>query len=580
MVDFKKAAAMPSLAAPRVPDRVGTPMPILAGPMGAARGWIQTIASDYWFTPGQPVAPQAPPTTEPRALDYPVGINIMYVPRSEEDTTFQQLRNFSELWDLLRLVIETRKDQISVAEYQIRPVQDFGESDKDYKKRAKDDPKIGEIRQKLQRPDGELTFSAWLRKACEDILVIDALAVLPSKDGLELIDGATIKRLIDNKGRTVRPDDGAAYQQIVKGVPALNLKSGPGGDAAMAELYYFRRNVRTHKLYGYSPVEQIIWTINFACRRALYKMAWYTEGNIPEAFIQVPAEWGLDQVRTFSEWFNSLLAGQVDVRRKAFFLPGVSGKDSVIFPKQDTLKDEMDEWLVRVACYCLSVSPQPFIREMNRATAQTAQEAARAEGLAPILKTLSEWLTILIQGPMGYKDYEFAFSQETEADPLARAQRQALQVRNGIRGPDEVREENGDEPIGVGPGIVTATGFVELETARDQAEAELENTENPPAPMGPDGKPLAGAKASGDKRGKDTGAAKKDGPVQKVTAADAWATPRGKRRLVRTERLLERFLEGQRKTIAARLGDALDQRRANKASGLMDFVEEAGVPQK
>ena len=567
-------------AQPAIRDRVGTPMPTLSPQSGFAatvRGWIDSIAADLWFTPGQPVATQAPPGTEPRMLDYPVGINIMYVPRSEEDITFSQLRSLGDLWDLLRLVIETRKDQVCAIEWKIQPVRKTGETANDYNARAKEDTKPEKLKQAFLFPNGRDTFSSWIRTVLEEMLVLDAVAILPVTDGLqrpqfEILDGATIKRLIDNRGRTPTPADGIAYQQVIKGIPAVDFKAD--------QLFYFRRNIRAHKLYGMGPVEQVTWTINFAIRRALYKMAWYTEGNIPEAFIQVPAEWGLDQVRTFSEWFNSLLAGQVDVRRKAFFLPGVSGKDSIIFPKQDTLKDDMDEWLIRVACYALSVSPQPFMREMNRATAQTAQEAARAEGLAPILTTLTEWLTALVQGPLGEPQYEFKFSQDIEADPLQRAQRQSLQIRNGIKSPDEVRDENGDDPIGVGPGIVTAAGFVELVTAVDQSEQTLENMAQPQEPgangqngqngkNGKKGKPGAG----GDAKGKGaTG-----GNAKKVTAADAWESTRGKRRLSRTQGLLERFLAEQRLKVAQRLGHALDERRANKVMG---FVEEAGVELK
>src|SRR5579859_6441019 len=144
------ANAVPSLGrpAPAVPDRVGTPMNILSGAFGTARGWINSIAQDQWFTPGQPVAPQAPPETKPRALDYPVGINIMYVPRSEEDITYSQLRSISDLWDLLRLVIQTRKDQVTAREYVVRPVKEFGEPTMAYKDRVRGDKVPELIRQK------------------------------------------------------------------------------------------------------------------------------------------------------------------------------------------------------------------------------------------------------------------------------------------------------------------------------------------------------------------------------------------------------------------------------------------------
>ena len=527
----------------------GTPMPIMPdafgsrqpgrGSFGVMAGWINSIAADMWFTPGQPVAPQAPPETQPRSFDYPVGINIMYVPRSEEDLTFAQLRSLSDLWDLLRLVIETRKDQICAVDWTIRPTRDPDEPTKDYQNRARTDPTAAAIKKKLLKPDGELDFRTWLRKFMEEQLVIDAVTVLPDPaDGrLEILDGATIKRLIDNRGRTPRPDDGIAYQQVIKGVPAVGFTSGKGGDPDVQALYYFRRNVRAHKIYGMSPVEQATWTINLAIRRALYKIAYYTEGNIPEAFIPMPQEWGLDQVRTFAEWFDSLLAGQVDRRRRAFFLPGVSGKD-IVFPKQDMLKDEMDEWLVTIACYSVGVSKEPFVRMMNRGTAITSQEAARAEGLAPVLRWVEQCLTTLIQDAWGNADYEFAFESAAEFDLLKKAQRQSLEIRNGIKGPDQIAEENGDDPPGVGPGIVTATGFVPFDRLDEMIEKELEPDPTPViAGRGnPSGTPSAST------GGGATGAGQKGGDMSKTSPADAFRSNRGKRRLAHNSRLIERYL--------------------------------------
>jgi hypothetical protein len=555
----------------------GTPMPILPaafgpspgrGSFGVMAGWINSVAADLWFTPGQPVAPQAPPETQARSFDYPVGINIMYVPRSEEDLTFAQLRSLADLWDLLRLVIETRKDQVCAVEFSVRPVRDVGEATKDFQNRARTDETAAKIKELLQKPDGELDWRTWLRKFMEDQLVIDAVAVLPdpATKRLEIMDGATIKRLIDNRGRTPRPTDGVAYQQVIKGVPAIGFTSGMGGNPDTPPLYYFRRNVRAHKIYGMSPVEQCAWTINLAIRRALYKISYYTEGNIPEAFIPVPEEWGLDQVRTFAEWFDSLLAGQVDRRRRAFFIPGVQGKD-IVFPKQDMLKDEMDEWLVTIACYAVGVSKEPFVRMMNRGTAVTSQEAARAEGLAPVLRWIEGCMTTLIQEPMGYSGYEFVFESAYEFDFLKKAQRQSLQVRNALKAPNELREENGDDPVEGGdtPGIATATGFAPLGSDMTTGEA--------PEPAGfgsQDGKDGKGAPPAASSGTGATGAGQKGGDMAKTTPADAWRSNRGKRRLAREQRMIARFLERMGQSAARAIEPAYRRQKGLTKGRMMD----------
>jgi hypothetical protein len=94
-------------------------------------------------------------------------------------------------------------------------------------------------------------------------------------------------------GRTPLPPD-PAYQQVLKGLPAVNYSRD--------ELIYAIRNPRTNRVYGYSPVEQIIMTVNIAMRRQLSQLQYYTEGNIPEAMIGVPDPWNPDQIRQFQDY--------------------------------------------------------------------------------------------------------------------------------------------------------------------------------------------------------------------------------------------------------------------------------------
>src|ERR1051326_349382 len=68
---------------------------------------------DAWFGPDLPMPPSAPAGTPPRTLDYPVGYNINIQPRNLEPISFDQMRALADSFDLVRLCIETRKDQVS-----------------------------------------------------------------------------------------------------------------------------------------------------------------------------------------------------------------------------------------------------------------------------------------------------------------------------------------------------------------------------------------------------------------------------------------------------------------------------------
>ena len=57
----------------------------------------------------------------------------------------------------------------------------------------------------------------------------------------------------------------------------------PAADFSADELLYLPRNVRAHKLYGMSPVEQIALTINVALRREATTLEYYRASSAPNA---------------------------------------------------------------------------------------------------------------------------------------------------------------------------------------------------------------------------------------------------------------------------------------------------------
>jgi len=388
-----------------------------------------------WFGPQQPLQPLAPPNAPGvagRQLDFPVGYNTRVTPRVEEAVSFAQLRALSENCDVLRLVIETRKDQLSKLCWKIVPTDP----------KAQPDARCEQLTELFSEPDHEHDWDDWLRMLLEDLFVLDAPTLYVRRTlggqiyGLEPVDGSTIKRVIDQAGRT--PQDGPAYQQVLKGVPAI--------DYTLDELIYKPRNVRTHKIYGYSPVEQIVRTVNLALRRTLHVMEFYTSGSVPDALASVPKEWNPDQIAAFQRYWDLMLNDDLAARRKLRFIP-----DGVKYvPTKDAiLKDEFDEWLARIVCYAFSVSPQWATKQMNRATAETAHEQALQEGIAPIQNWVKSLMNRIIKGPRfyGYTDLAFAWEEEEAVDPLAQAQINQIYVAAKVVTPDEVRADLGREPL-------------------------------------------------------------------------------------------------------------------------------------
>src|SRR5437588_7211109 len=207
------------------------------------------------FSPSYPLVP--PEREQVRLWDYPVGYNAIYTPRSYEAIGFNELRALAESHDITRLAIETRKDQIEKLDWTIKS-RNQKTPDKDAASR------IDQLTEFWRSPDAEKPFATWLREALEDVLVLDAAAFELRRNrggkiiGLDIVDGSTIKVLLDDTGRRPLPP-APAYEQIIHGRPWRLVSRD--------ELIYMPRNPRPHKAYGFSPVEQIVMTVNIALRR-------------------------------------------------------------------------------------------------------------------------------------------------------------------------------------------------------------------------------------------------------------------------------------------------------------------------
>ena len=410
---------------------VETPIPasLFARLAAATRFVIAGAGPESWFGPQQPLAPQAPAEVKGRQWDYPFGVNINYTPRADGLLSFGELRALADALPLLRAVIETRKDQISALHWTVRPRLTGAEPGAAARSEA--------VRAFLGYPDRTHDFATWLRILIEDMLVIDAACLYPRYDrsgalhSLDVVDGATIKPLIGEDGRAPAAPE-PAYQQVLHGVPAA--------DFSAAELFYLPRNVRSHRLYGFSPVEQIALTVNIALRREQATLDYYNTGSVPDSFATLPKDWTVDQIRQFQDYFDALMSGNLARRRMVKFMPA---EFKLTETRQPPLKDMYDEWLARVICYAFSVPASAFVSQVNRATSQTLRTQATQEGLAPLKAWIKQMLDRVIGRCFASGDLEFVWVGDDGIDPLEQAQTIAMLVQAGVKTVAEAREELG-----------------------------------------------------------------------------------------------------------------------------------------
>ena len=416
-------------------DGVQTPLPpgVFQRLAAAARYAITGVGPDTWFGPQQPLAPQAPPDVKGRQWDYPFGVNLSYVPRSDNGISFLELRALADALPLLRAVIETRKDQIAGLSYAVRSRDPAGAPDAG--------ARIQSALAFLARPDRRHDFAAWLRMLLEDLLVIDAATIYPrftrggSLYSLDVIDGSTITPLIGEDGRSPEPPD-PAYQQVLHGVPAADFSSDEITLSAAQR-----------------PLASALWhepgradradDQHRAAKRDTATLDYYRTGSVPDSFATLPREWTTDQIKQFQDYFDALMSGNLERRHMLKFMPA---DFKLTETRQPPLKDSYDEWLARVICYAFSVPASAFVSQVNRATSETLRMQATQEGLVPLKAWVKSALDQVVQVYLKQPDLEFVWVGDDAVDPLEQAQTLQILVGAGIKTREEARADLGLAP--------------------------------------------------------------------------------------------------------------------------------------
>lgn len=452
---------------------------------------------------------------EPRVFEYQNGWNLPGA--GGRETPWQVLRAAADGVSLIRTCLEVRKRHVRKLKWEIAPAQDaVAEAYRTDPKKSRDGieaemrdrllPEINRLGEFWKKPwhSNDWRLGQWINAVMEELLVLDAVPVYPrmSYSGavldLEVIDGTTIKPLLDWRGARPQPPY-AAFQQILYGFPrgewtASTTRDDEGREIvdngfAAGELFYYRENVRAFTPYGQPPVERALQDSRIWLKRFGWMLAEYDDGSTPLTFLETaePADGSrmdVTQRRLYEDAINDELMGQIRRRHRMKVLPnGWSPHQMTTAPER--YRPEYDMFIIKLVAAHFGVP----IAELGFTDAGAGLGAAgwhegQAEvsgrvGLRPDVEVLSDLVNSINREFLRMPpELEFRFvdpssQNDKDSDGVADAQ-----VKSGRITLNDDRRRLGlalySFPEADKPMIVTATGPVFLEGSFARAEEAAE----------------------------------------------------------------------------------------------------------
>ena len=454
------------------------------------------IMSGVPFGPGQPIMPGAinplrpDGRADPRRYEYQVAQNLN-IGSEQKLVQFKTLRGAAEQIDIVRRCVEVLKAKISALDWDIVIAEDAsekiiaeigGEHTRAMSKaRESFAEEIYRLKTFWNNPDRSngLTFIDWMMMSLEEILVLDAWAIWPQKTvggdlyGFQVLDGSTIKPLLDDRGmRPMAPQ--AAYQQILYGFPRSEFQvnsddTQADGEFTSDDLSYFIRNRRANSVYGSSPVERCLPLADLYLRRQQWLRAEYTDGVTPEMMLTSDADFGNDPLvmKQYENIINDNLAGQTEQRKRALILP--AGLTPQFYEGYgEKFKSALDEYLITSITGHFGVLPTEIGFSQRGGLGSSGHQAGEAEaaqsiGVAPLAQWISKMLTNISYTYLGMpRELEFKFMLSEVRDNEMEAKKSDIEIRGAGKTINERRTELGlpllDTPAADQPILVAGNG--------------------------------------------------------------------------------------------------------------------------
>ena len=457
-----------NLGGPGVPG--GGPIPSMGGQGGALLSRVaDNLAANFgrapeeveaalaqqgmtWgppLSPGRPLNPYYGYRKPARTWDYKPGANVQIAPRWGR-ISFKTIRALWENYDIAQIATNHLINDVVSLDYHFEAAQAVRDDVSD---------EIAQVREFMDTPDKEQPFRSWLYKFLVNVVVLDCgcLYIRRNEGGdaiaLEVVDGATITKLVDFFGRTPSDENDADPRLTAAGVfegevvPAYTqVIEGMVWDwFAKEDIIYQAWHPQPNSQYGRSALEAVLMTANTDLRFQWHFLNYFTQGNIPTGFMEAPEDMSdPTQIAEWQQYWDAMMLGDQAKLRQIRFVPAGS-KYQPVGAAAEKFDQTFPLYLMRRVCAAFGVTPADlgFTEATNKATADTQVDVQFRVGTLPLVRFVEDVINLFISQHLKLRvRIRFDTGREIE-DRLATAQAEAIYVKAGVLSADEPRTRLG-----------------------------------------------------------------------------------------------------------------------------------------
>jgi phage portal protein BeeE len=402
----------------------------------AAQQLVRMIADSPAY--GAPVAPNGRPSGRPLyAYDHPIWYSTPQSPRRRPKAivSLDTLRELADTYDIPRAAIQHLKREVSAV-----PIEVVSRDPE--RKSAQMRNRIKAATEWFTTPGGlggeDIRRSQFEAAMIEDLLVIGATALhyLPTRGGglheVRAIDAATIRPRVDAFGW---PGPGeAVYEQWIQGQLIRSF--------TREEMSFDGINAMSYTPYFKSPLEWILRPVLSGLAEDEWNQVWLTEGTTVTEKYTVPESWTPDMVQDWSDYWDSMLAGNSRERQKVKWLPG--GVQPHTPTRHDMDFEEMEHRIMLRVVSMFGVSPAAigYQERQYKVSQEGAMEQTTQYGVGEILEfRKAKYDDILVRRGDGDLECVNVIPQADRSKEKAETHK--IRIESGQRTPNEARQEDG-----------------------------------------------------------------------------------------------------------------------------------------